>query len=100
MLRRVMDSDSILDSPVLDSLIERLVRVRGLSPSSARQIVEEVAGFYSESLEEFVIRRHSELKAEGKRNAEIYGRIRQEVRLWRFRTPLPSERRIRRMIYG
>ena len=95
-----MDSDSTFDIPIPDSLIERLVRVRGLSPSSAKQIVEEVTGFYSETLEEFVIRRHLELRAEGKRNADIYRRIREEVRRWRFCAPLPSERRIRRIVYG
>ncbi len=95
-----MSLDPVLDAPVPDSLIERLVRVRGLSPSSAKQIAEEVAGFYSETLDEFVIRRHLELRAEGKRNAEIYPRIREEIRQWRFRSLLPSERRIRRIVYG
>ncbi|WP_025770662.1 hypothetical protein [Thioalkalivibrio sp. HK1] len=95
-----MDLDPALDTPIPDALIERLVRVRGLSPSSARQIVEEVAGFYSETLEEFVIRRHLELRAQGKRNAEIYRQVREEIRRRRFRSPLPSERRIRRIVYG
>jgi len=83
-----------------DELLGHLARTTSLGSRTAGRLVEEVLAYFSESLEEFVARRHRELQAEGLRNDEIFGRIAGEVRARRFAAPPLSERQIRRLIYG
>ena len=82
------------------SLLDHLVHGSGLRRSEAHRIVEEVIGFYCETPEAFVVRRHRELQAEGMRNRAIYRRVAAEMDGWRFRAPPLSERQIRRIVYG
>lgn len=82
------------------SLLDHLVHTSGLRRSEARRIVEEVVSFYRETPEEFVVRRHRELQAEGMRNRAIYARVAEEMEGWRFRARRLSERQIRRIVYG
>ncbi|MCP5150652.1 MAG: hypothetical protein H6983_08300 [Ectothiorhodospiraceae bacterium] len=81
-------------------LVEYLVRSRGLTPVEARRVIAEVLGYFAETAEEFVTRRHRELQAEGLRNHDIYARIGRELAEMRFRAPVLSERQIRRIVYG
>ena len=82
------------------SLLDHLIHAGGLRRSEARRIVEEVIGFYDETPEAFVVRRHRELQAEGMRNRAIYTKVAAELEGWRFRVPRLSERQIRRIVYG
>ena len=82
------------------ALLDHLVQTSGLRRSEARRIIEEVVGFYRETPETFVVRRHRELQAEGMRNRAIYASLAQEMEGWRFRARRLSERQIRRIVYG
>jgi hypothetical protein len=84
----------------LAGLLDHLARVAGLSPARAARILDEIASYFSESLEEFVVRRHAELQALGMKNEAIFEQIARELEVRRFAAPLLSERQIRRMIYG
>jgi hypothetical protein len=84
----------------LDDLLGHLVRTTSLGPGTAGRLVEEFLEFFSESIEEFVARRHRELQAEGLRNDEIFARIADEMSARRFAAPPLTERQIRRLIYG
>lgn len=84
----------------LDDLLEHLVRTTSLGVGTAGRLVEEFLAFFSESIEEFVARRHRELQAEGLRNDEIFGRIAGELGARRFAAPALTERQIRRLVYG
>ena len=84
----------------LDDLLGHLVRTTSLRAGTAGRLVEEFLAFFSESLEEFVARRHRELQAEGLRNDEIFARIADEIGARRFAAPPLTERQIRRLIYG
>jgi len=84
----------------LDDLLGHLVRTTSLGAGTAGRLVEEFLAFFSESIEEFVARRHRELQAEGLRNDEIFGRIADEMGARRFAAPALTERQIRRLIYG
>ncbi|HMB78016.1 MAG TPA: hypothetical protein VKN76_16585 [Kiloniellaceae bacterium] len=84
----------------LEDLLTHLVQTTRLEPAEARRVVEEVLGFFSESVEAYVVRRHAELQAEQLRNETIYARILAEVKVRRFAGPALSTRQIRRIIYG
>jgi hypothetical protein len=71
-----------------------------LPPRAAARLIEEVLAYFSESVEEFVTRRHRELRAEDLQNDAIFARIAAELRTRRFTAPPLSERQIRRLIYG
>jgi hypothetical protein len=84
----------------LDDLLGHLVRTSALGPGTAGRLVEEFLAFFSESIEEFVARRHRELQGEGLRNDEIFARIAEEMGTRRFAAPALTERQIRRLVYG
>jgi hypothetical protein len=81
-------------------LLEHLERMTRLTRSEAERVVAEVLEYFSESLEQFVARRHAELQSEELRNADIFARVAAEARQRRFAAPRLSERQIRRMVYG
>lgn len=90
-----------MDDVVDPEFSDYLARSCGLSPAVCRRLVLEVLAQYGETLEEFVQRRHQELRSgDGLKNHEIYGCILGEVRTRRFGAPTITERQIRRMIYG
>lgn len=84
----------------LEDLIEHLEGTTRLSRAEVERVVEEFLSYFHESLEQFVRRRHAELRAEDQKNAAIYERIAVEVRRRRFAAPTLSQRQIRRLIYG
>lgn len=85
---------------VFGELAEHLERTIGLRRSEALRVIEEVVHYFSETVDQFVMRRHAELRAEGLRNEAIYDRIREEARERRFAAPALTRRQVRRMIYG
>jgi hypothetical protein len=83
-----------------DDLVGYLCRSSGLHPGEAERLVGEVLAYFSESLEQFVRRRHRELQAHGFKNDEIFDLIAGEVPDRRVMPPTLSRRQIRRMVYG
>lgn len=81
-------------------LLRHLERTTRLEPHEAEKVVRETLAYFSESLADFVARRHRELRGAGLRNSAIYHRIGSEVRQRRFVAEDLSERQIRRLIYG
>jgi hypothetical protein len=85
----------------VDVELEQLATALGLPREETERLVEEVRAVFDQTLPDFVKRRHAEYKRRmGLRNDEIYRRIREDVRSWRFRAPEITERQVRRMIYG
>ena len=85
--------------PVDAALVNHLVAGTGLSPTEAQRVVEDVLAFYAEPLEEYVRRRHAELKTYGAKNDEIFTRIAAELGERVVAAPPLSERQLRRIIY-
>jgi hypothetical protein len=85
---------------LLRELVDHLGRTTALGPSQAERVVAEVVGFFDETTDELVQRRHRELQREGLGNDEIFVRIGQELEQWRVRAPQLSARQLRRMVYG
>jgi hypothetical protein len=83
-----------------DRLKGRLQQVLGLDERQAEQITGEVLDLFDQTLEEFVVRRHAELQAQGHKTRSSYAQILRELNDWRFKAPPLSLRQIRRRIYG
>ncbi|WP_435771594.1 hypothetical protein [Nocardioides sp. SYSU DS0651] len=81
-------------------LLEHVRTSTGLSAQEAERLVEDVLAFHDETVAQYVRRRHAELKTYGARNAEIFARLREELRHRVVAAPDLSERQIRRLIYG
>jgi hypothetical protein len=87
------------DDP-LDELLAHLEHLTGLGRRQLGRLVDEVTAYFSESLEEFVTRRHAELQRDDVRNQDIFERIERELRARRFASAPLSVRQIRRIVYG
>jgi len=84
----------------LGDLIAHLERISPLGAPELGRLVDELLAYFSESVDEFVVRRHRELQTEELRNDAIFERLADEVRQRRFAAPSLSQRQIRRLIYG
>jgi uncharacterized membrane protein len=81
-------------------LVQHVVASTGLDAAEAARVIEDVIAFHAEPVEQYVRRRHGELKLYGARNAEIFTRLREELAARVVAAPDLSERQLRRMIYG
>jgi hypothetical protein len=81
-------------------LVEYLARSCPLSPAEAARVVADVLGYFSEAPEDFVRRRHRELKARGLTNEQAFGQIAAEIPDRRYSPPEFSQRQLRRIVYG
>jgi hypothetical protein len=89
------------DKPDIQPLINHLCQKSGLTPSEARRTVDDVIAYFAESTDDYVRRRHLEIKQEqGLANPEIFKRIETELSQLVFAAPLLTQRQIRRIIYG
>jgi hypothetical protein len=85
---------------VYEELVTHLTRTSPLSSGEAARVVAEVLGYFSEPAEEFVRRRHRELKAAGLTNDQAFPRIAAELPARRVAAPQFSLRQLRRVVYG
>ncbi|SDI15473.1 hypothetical protein SAMN05421505_1368 [Sinosporangium album] len=81
-------------------LIAHLTRTSPLGPGEAARVVADVLAYFSESVEEFVRRRHAELRVRGLTNEAIFPRIAAEIAARRVAAPELSLRQLRRIVYG
>jgi hypothetical protein len=81
-------------------LIEYLIGACSLRPAEANRVVADVLGYFSESPEDFVRRRHRELKARGLTNDQAFAVIAAEIPQRRYLPPDLSLRQLRRIVYG
>jgi hypothetical protein len=86
--------------PGHDDLLAHLSRTTTLSPGEAARVVADVLAYFAEPTEDFVRRRHAELRAHGLANDQIFGRIAAELPLRRVAPPELSLRQLRRIVYG
>jgi hypothetical protein len=86
--------------PFLQDLVRYLAASTGLPQPTAVRVIADVATYFSETVEEFVRRRHLELQQHQRRNQEIWPLIAAELGQRRFAVPGLSERQLRRIVYG
>ncbi|MCF6524649.1 hypothetical protein [Streptomyces sp. JJ36] len=92
----------MLDSPTPahEDLVDHLTRTTGLARGEARRVVLDVLAYFGETTEEFVRRRHRELRSGGLRNEAVYERIAAELPHRAVAPPGLTLRQIRRIVYG
>lgn len=87
--------------PDIQPLIHHLCQSSNLSPPQAQKLVNEVIGYFSQTPEDYIRRRHLEIKQElGLNNPQIFSQIEVELAQLVFAAPALTQRQIRRIIYG
>lgn len=81
-------------------LARYLAASTGLPQATAVRVVADVATYFNETVEEFVRRRHAELRRRPCKNEEIWPLVAAELEQRRFAAPELSERQLRRLVYG
>lgn len=83
-----------------EDLVAHLVRSTPLTAGEASRVVAEVVRYFSESVSDFVRRRHAELRHRGRTNEDIFAELGVELRTRRFAAAPLSPRQLRRIVYG
>ena len=87
--------------PDIQPLINHLCRNSDMSVSQAQRVIDEVITYFSEMPDDYVRRRHFEIKTEsGLTNEQIFTRIEAEMSQLVLAAPKLTPRQIRRIIYG
>lgn len=81
-------------------LVGHLVATTGLSESEAARVLEDVVAYLAEPVEDYVRRRHAELKTYGAKNPQIFAEIATELAERVVAAPELTERQLRRIVYG
>jgi len=89
-----------MDETYPQDLVRYVAASTGLDEATATRVVADVVAYYGQTVEEFVRRRHNELKDLNKRNDDIWPRLAAEVSDRRFRVDELTERQLRRIVYG
>jgi hypothetical protein len=89
-----------MPDPFPQDLARYLAASTGLPQPTAIRVIADVTTYFSETIEEFVRRRHAELRGRQHRNDEIWPLIAAELSQRRFAAPSLSERQLRRLVYG
>ncbi len=90
---------TVLLVPIDEDLVARVAASTGLTAAEAARVVEDVLAFHAEPVEDYVRRRHTQLKTHGMRNPEIFARISEELAHRVVAAPRLTERQLRRLIY-
>lgn len=80
--------------------MDHLVRSTSLGRGEAARVVLDVLAYFDETAEEFVRRRHRELRSRGLTNTLIFERIAAELPHRAVAPPQLSLRQLRRIVYG
>ncbi|CAM3429886.1 hypothetical protein KIPE111705_08190 [Kibdelosporangium persicum] len=81
-------------------LVRHVVASTGLAPETAARLIADVIAYFGETTEQFVRRRHAELRRRHYGNASIWPVIAGELAERRVAAPRLSERQLRRIVYG
>jgi hypothetical protein len=83
-----------------DDLLTHISRTTSLSTGEAARVVADVLAYFAEPADDFVRRRHAELKTRGLTNDQIFERVAAELPRRRVAPPELSLRQLRRIVYG
>lgn len=88
-----------MSHPAPQDLVHHVVASTGLPPGTAERVVTDIIGYFAETAEQFVRRRHAELHRHLK-NDQIWGVIAAELAGRPVAAPPVSGRQLRRIVYG
>jgi len=83
-----------------DDWLQQLAQTYSIDEGLVRRLNEEFLAYSDQTVQQFVVAEHLGLQARKLRNAEIFVRLAEEVARRRFRIEQPTERQLRRWIYG
>ena len=89
-----------MDDSYPQELVRHVARSTGLDEATASRVVADVMAYFGQTVEEYVVQRHEDLKSRNRKNGDIWPLIMDELNARRFRAGELSERQLRRMIYG
>ena len=89
-----------MDDSHPQDLVRHVARSTGLDEATASRVVADVMAYFGQTVEEYVIQRHENLKSRNRRNDDIWPLIMNELKTRRFKVDELSERKLRRMVYG
>ena len=89
-----------MDNSYPPDLIRHIAVSTGLPESTAIRVTADVVAYFTETVEEFVQRRHDEMRRRQRKNDEIWPLITAELGARRFAARELSERQLRRIVYG
>ena len=89
-----------MPDPFPHDLVRYLATSTGLPQATAVRVITDVTTYFSETIDDFVRRRHAELRRGQRKNDEIWPVIAAELSQRRFAAPGLSERQLRRLVYG
>jgi hypothetical protein len=90
----------VMTEPYLQDLVRHIAESTGLPEATATRVVADVTAYFAETVEDFVRRRHDELKRKQRKNDEIWPQIAAELNARRFGAQQLSGRQLRRIVYG
>ncbi|MBF6138221.1 hypothetical protein IU501_35200 [Nocardia otitidiscaviarum] len=88
-----------IEAPPRD-LVRHVAGSTGLPLAVAARVVADVVAYFGETTEEYVRRRHAELRGRGRKNAEIWVELAEELANRPVRAGELTERQLRRIVYG
>ena len=94
-----MDDAYPRSSPYPQDLVRRVAISTGLDEATAARVVADVLAYFGQTVEEYVVRRHQELKDRNRKNDAIWPQLVTELKDRRFKADEVSERQLRRMVY-
>jgi hypothetical protein len=86
--------------PFPQDLARYLAASTGLPQPTTVRVIADVNAYYDETVEEYVRRRHAELRSKNRKNDEIWPDIAAELAHRRFAAPDLTQRQLRRIVYG
>jgi hypothetical protein len=89
-----------MNEPHPQDLVRHIAASTGLPEATATRVVADVAAYFAETVEDFVRRRHDELRRKQRKNDEIWPQIAAELKTRRFSAQELSGRQLRRIVYG
>ncbi|MGH3250800.1 MAG: hypothetical protein ACRDOI_31980 [Trebonia sp.] len=89
-----------MDDSYPQDLVRHVARSTGLDEATATRVVADVMAYFGQTVEEYVVKRHEDLKSRNHKNDDIWPLIAGELKARRFKAGEPSERQLRRMVYG
>ena len=89
-----------MDDSHPQDLVRHVAASTGLDEATALRVVADVMAYFGQTVEEYVVARHENLKSRNRKNDEIWPLIMGELRTRRFKADEHSERQLRRMVYG
>jgi hypothetical protein len=91
---------STRDPQYPQDLVRHVARSTGLDEATASRVVADMVAYFGQTVEEYVIQRHEDLKSRNRRNDDIWPLIMDELKHRRFKPSELSERQLRRIVYG